>query len=197
MRRYYYRRKATVEESCGLKINRLRELGLLTGCQSTTITWTRSMTGKQATAAVVTVNVIGEPYVKITYSLSDCEGGGTPFDSKVDLVTTPCNFGGVRYWFACPTCGRRVGGLYLAPGSRRFMCRSCGNLTYRSRNRSWIESSGHTSRQMDKLRSEIKRWTWRGRPTRKVRRLRALERKMGLFSPQILARLGRLEARWN
>ncbi|MCA9947859.1 MAG: hypothetical protein KC449_30465, partial [Anaerolineales bacterium] len=49
-----------------------------------------------------------------------------------------CNFGGHRYWFICPLtangryCGRRVGKLYLAPGSRYFACRHCQNLTYRS-----------------------------------------------------------------
>jgi len=37
---------------------------------------------------------------------------------------------------------------------------------------------GHTSRQIDQLRSEIKRWTWAGRPTRKARRLYALQHNM-------------------
>jgi cell fate (sporulation/competence/biofilm development) regulator YmcA (YheA/YmcA/DUF963 family) len=30
-------------------------------------------------------------------------------------------------------------------------------------------------RQVEKLKEKIKRWTWRGRPTRKVRKLTALE----------------------
>jgi hypothetical protein len=194
MGRYYYNRKATVEESCDLKISRLRELGMLTGCQSKTITWTSSMTGEQTTV-LVTVDVTGKPYARLTYSLTDRNGNVTPCDSKFDLVTTPCNLGGVRYWFACPWCGRRVGGLYLAPGGRNFGCRHCNNLTYRSRNREAVEAWGHTSRQIEKLYGEIKRWTWRGRPTRKVRRLRALEQKMGILSPQISSRLERLRAR--
>ena len=194
MGRYYYNRKATVEESCDLKITRLKEWGMLTGCQSTTITWTSSMTGKQTTA-YVTVDVTGGPYVELTYSLPDREGNTTPCNFKADLVTTPCNLGGVRYWFDCPWCGRCVGDLYLAPGERNFGCRHCNNLSYRSRNREAVEALGHTSRQIDKLRGEIKRWTWRGRPTRKVRRLRALERRMGILSPQISSRLERLRAR--
>ncbi len=26
----------------------------------------------------------------------------------VDVVTTPCNYGGKRYWFNCPKCCKRV-----------------------------------------------------------------------------------------
>ena len=104
----------------------------------------------------------------------------------------------LRYWFACPACGGRVGGLYLAPGSRYFICRHCNNLSYNSRNESSpFGISGVTDRKMKKLRSEIKRWTWRGRPTRKVRRLRALERKMSIVGGQAMARLERFKARFN
>lgn len=59
-------------------------------------------------------------------------------DYKVQLVTTPCNLGGLRYWFVCPLvvndrpCGKRVGKLYLPPGGKYFGCRSCYNLTYQS-----------------------------------------------------------------
>ena len=55
-------------------------------------------------------------------------------------------------------------------------------------NREAVEAWGHASRQIEKLYDEIKRWRWRGRPTRKVRRLRALERRMGRFSMRIPAR---------
>lgn len=55
-------------------------------------------------------------------------------DYSVHLVTTPCNYGGVRWWFVCPlvvagrTCGRRVRKLYLS--GRVFGCRHCHALTY-------------------------------------------------------------------
>lgn len=60
----------------------------------------------------------------------------TDLDYTIELVTTPCNFGGVRYWFICPLfvngqpCGRRVGKLYLPAGATYFGCRHCHNLTY-------------------------------------------------------------------
>jgi len=59
-------------------------------------------------------------------------------DYPVELTSTPCNYGGVRYWFICPLvinnihCERRVGKLYLPPGGKYFGCRHCYNLTYTS-----------------------------------------------------------------
>jgi hypothetical protein len=182
MGRWYYNKKATVEASCNLTIFQLKKGGMLEGGRSAmTVTWVSTNTGRK-THVTLEVYMTSEPYVRFKYSLTDREGISTPYDSEVSLTTTPCNYGGVRYWFACPVCGRRVGGLYLAPGGRNFVCRRCNNLSYRSRNRSRIESFGHTSRQIDKLRSQIKRWTWRGRPTRRVRRLEALEDRFAKYA---------------
>jgi len=133
---------------------------------------------------------------RILHYLKTSKGNTHGYDYKVSLVTTPCNLGGIRYWFACPTCFGRVGVIYLAPGNVHFMCRHCNNLSYHSRNESSpLGILGVTDRKMKKLQSEIKRWTWRGRPTRKVRRLYKLQRKMGMLSPQMSARLERFKAR--
>ena len=53
---------------------------------------------------------------------------------RVNLIQTPCYFGGVRYWFQCPggDCGKRVAKLYLPPGKLQFLCRHCHNLIYRT-----------------------------------------------------------------
>ena len=48
----------------------------------------------------------------------------------IDLTKTRCNYGGNRYWFNCPRCGKRVGALYRKPLSLLFLCRLCQNLTY-------------------------------------------------------------------
>jgi len=195
MGRWYCRRKATADESCKLAISKLRKDGMLAGHTSGVIRWTSSRSGKESAIELI-VDVTGESYARFIYTTVDHKGNTTNYDYKVSLVTTPCNFGGLRYWFGCPHCGRRVGTLYLAPGDTYFRCRHCNNLSYHSRN----ESSpygilGQTSREIDKLRSEIKRWTWRGRPTRKVRRLHALERKMGMLSGPIMARIEKIKAR--
>jgi hypothetical protein len=39
-------------------------------------------------------------------------------------------------------------------------------------------------KQKEELRDQIKRWTWRGRPTRKVRKLQSLERKIEILGLQ-------------
>ncbi len=46
------------------------------------------------------------------------------------LVSTPCFFGGRRWWFVCPECHRRIGILYLV--GTDLGCRLCHDLTYRS-----------------------------------------------------------------
>ena len=57
----------------------------------------------------------------------------------IELVTAPCRYGGLRYWFICPAtknglpCRRKVMKLYLLPGGAvYFACRYCYDLTYRS-----------------------------------------------------------------
>ena len=193
--RYYYDSKATADESCDLSIYKLKKWGMLSGNAYMPVTWKSSMTGKETTIGLTVDITTNEQYARFVYTVTDREGNKTDYDYKVNLVTTACHFGGVRYWFGCRTCGRRVGVLYLAPGDVHFRCRQCNNLSYHSRNRCPVETFGHTSRQIDELRSEIKRWTWRGRPTRKARRLQALERKAGMLGGQAMMRLEGLKAR--
>ena len=54
---------------------------------------------------------------------------------QVSLIPTPCHFGGVRYWFLCSQCGRRVGKLYVPADGWSFIwgCRHCHHLTYEQR----------------------------------------------------------------
>jgi hypothetical protein len=56
--------------------------------------------------------------------------GGEPVEPyTVRFDTTRPHFGGLRYWWRCPTCGRRCAHIY---GGRLFLCRLCHNLTYAS-----------------------------------------------------------------
>lgn len=62
---------------------------------------------------------------------------------EIALETTPCHYGGVRFWFKCPACLRRVGKVYLpctmyldysrAWRVEKFLCRHCWGLTYEQR----------------------------------------------------------------
>jgi hypothetical protein len=45
----------------------------------------------------------------------------TAYDIR--LVTTPCRFGGWRWWLLCPSTGRKVMKLYRVPTAEKFCCR--------------------------------------------------------------------------
>ena len=64
-------------------------------------------------------------------------------DGRVKLISdtfhlqaTEPHFGGQRWWFCCPKCGRAVAKVFLPPGGMYFRCRPCLGLTYRSCQRS-------------------------------------------------------------
>ncbi len=51
-------------------------------------------------------------------------------DRDIFVNTTPCNYGGERYWFECGTCCKNVGILYFT--GKTWECRKCGDLVYSS-----------------------------------------------------------------
>lgn len=74
-----------------------------------------------------TVSSEGKNY-KIVYSETD---KALEFNSnRIGLETTPCNYGGVRYWLLCPHCGDSKTGLYIDNGS--LICRQCLDVGYYS-----------------------------------------------------------------
>ena len=64
--------------------------------------------------------------LKLAYSVEGCHQ-----EQTIALTTSRLVSVGRRWWFACPSCGRRAGKLYLPPGERHFCCRLCHRLTYR------------------------------------------------------------------
>jgi len=52
---------------------------------------------------------------------------------NIELITSRTNYSGLRFWFKCHRCERRVGILYKHPLSQKIGCRRCLNLKYRSR----------------------------------------------------------------
>jgi len=115
-------------------------------------------------------------YLRIYYTQTDrYTEEKKEFNYKIPLTTTPCNYGGKRYWFTCPWykngqyCGRRVGTLYK--DGDYFACRYCYNLTYSSRNQSgYSKMFGNvTIPDVDKAREKVKITHYKGKPTRKYR----------------------------
>lgn len=65
-------------------------------------------------------------------------GDDKSMDLDVPLSISDLPWGGIRWWFTCGMngderyCGRRVSKLFLPPEGRRFACRRCHGLTYKS-----------------------------------------------------------------
>jgi hypothetical protein len=57
---------------------------------------------------------------------------GVHVEQEISLLHTTPNYGGVRWWFLCPKCSRRVSNLYRPSGAYCFLCRHCYDLTYES-----------------------------------------------------------------
>lgn len=55
---------------------------------------------------------------------------GESYNYIAKVCTTVPRFGGVRYWWLCPACNRRVRTLY--GGGDLFVYRKCANLTYQT-----------------------------------------------------------------
>jgi len=84
----------------------------------------------------------GDLILRITYLVYDCwRGERERISTGIELSTTPCHYGGQRYWFRCPmendfiVCNRRGAKLYRPPSEQLYACRSCHNLTYQSQKR--------------------------------------------------------------
>lgn len=104
-------------------------------------------------------------------------------DYNITLVTTPCNLGGVRYWFICPLtksgryCGRRVGVIYGI--GKWFGCRHCGEIAYQAQFEGGNFRIGSvTEPDVEKAYDEIKRFYYKGKPTRRYKRYLRLRNKM-------------------
>jgi hypothetical protein len=54
-------------------------------------------------------------------------------NQSISLTVSKTRFNGLRYWFSCPMCQRRVGVLYVHPLTSEVGCRHCLKLDYRSR----------------------------------------------------------------
>jgi hypothetical protein len=65
--------------------------------------------------------------------LTSSSASGEQIEYTIFLQKTHPNFGGVRWWFQCPLCARRVRKLFLPPRRQCVGCRNCHRLTYDSR----------------------------------------------------------------
>jgi hypothetical protein len=61
-----------------------------------------------------------------------------PIDYSVRLTTTTPNYGGLRWWFMCPSSDARVAKLHNPPGGEIFASRAAYGLGYQSQQESTL-----------------------------------------------------------
>ena len=184
--------KQEAERSNGLSVYFLKKHGYLDGgWRYGGIKWTYGMSGNESSIGF-TVNINGNECdnIKLQYTHTNRQTDEKEnMNFKIELTTTPCNYGGVRYWFICPLskngkyCGQRVGVLFSI--GKWFGCRHCREIAYAKQMEGGkFRWNGVSIPDIEKAEKEVKRYYYRGKPTRKYRRVMRLNEKfkMGLIT---------------
>lgn len=131
--------KDTCDGYKNISIHTLKRLKMLDGYYNGYIKWT--CRGEETGSCGLEVD-LSDSFVRFTYTQTNRETGNKrKFDYKTTLTSTPCYFGGRRYWFICPLtvrgqpCQRRVETLYLV--GDWFGCRHCHDLAYDSQQQNY------------------------------------------------------------
>lgn len=194
--------KNTADDTKQISTSFLKKHNYFCGWNSGTITWTRSGWGGEhkSSVGIETSTMNEDKYLRIHYTQTDRDTDEKKdFDYKIPLTTTPCRYGGARYWFTCPWhkngvyCGRRVSKLYK--DGDYFACRHCYNLTYESRNRSGIYKSFVSEPDVEEAWKLVKRTHYRGKTTRKYARYMRLREQCNRGWIEMACRLDKRFAR--
>lgn len=116
-----------VDDQLAIDARQWQREGRLVAGSSFNATWSRM--GKEVGNMGVRTE---DGQLRLSYSWKKNDGEAGRLDYPVGLQTTSCHYGGLRYWFTCPSvgCGKRVAKLYL--GEKYFACRHCYRLVYHS-----------------------------------------------------------------
>jgi hypothetical protein len=142
-----YSAKPTVESGLTLDINRLlRQRNIAPGdhCFGS-LKWRNAATEEDAGSLGYEAYLVETDggWLRLRYSVD-----GAPEDYRVELVSTPCHYGGRRWWFICPVSGRRVAKLHLPPGGTLFAARRAYGLAYHSQRVTALDRSHDRLRQL-------------------------------------------------
>jgi len=180
----------TKKEADGLdkiKIWWLKKHGYLNEWKLGDIEWSCGWSNVKNSIGITVSTMENYEHVRLQYTKKYLNGEKKDFDYRVQLTTTPCYFGGKRYWFTCPLsrggtpCGKRIGVLYRT--GDYFGCRHCHDLTYQSKNSKY--GSITSFQKMIDLKREIKREFYNGQMTRKYKQLLRKEQKTFLVLSSI------------
>ena len=137
--------KLTTDMVPAIDIRQLQRRRELMPGKRTLQTWTRG----GVIAAQVELD-IQHSQLGIRYFLLSRSSEREPVECVVPIASTPCNYGGVRRWFRCPDCGKRVAVIYVQ--RRSCSCRQCNYLVYRSQR----ERAGERARdRVQKIRVRL------------------------------------------
>lgn len=130
-------------ESCrSIDARRWAREGILREGQVGGWAWTDASTGE----ALASIGYRTSAHaVALIYSLS-----GEPMEQRVQIQRTACHYGGMRSWFGCPRCSRRVAVLYLR--NLGFACRRCNRIAYGSQS---DDALGRASRRQAKIERRL------------------------------------------
>ena len=182
MGRGYQISKNVAEDYLKLSIFAMKHMGFFDRVYDGLITWKINGGNERSVTATI------EPHsmrLHLFYVQTDRQSGEKQeFDYIINLTTTPCNFGEIRYWFLCPLvkngvkCNRRVGVLYK--GGDYFGCRHCYNLSYQSRNenprfRGFPWRDYVVEDKIEDLKKRMKTKYYAGKPTKTYQRIMQLQ----------------------
>ncbi len=98
----------------------------------------------------LTAPQVYDGYLALSYAFNAGDSEPEQIDDQIQLEWTPCNYGGHRPWFRCPSCSRRV--MVLAPQKRLFRCRKCHDIPYGGQTEMWVD---RLIRKARKIRSAV------------------------------------------
>jgi hypothetical protein len=146
--RRYQGGKDTTEDSLPLDIRKIQRAGLLMPSSSFGWQWTVN----DRSVANIRVRVEVERVVLVYRHRRRGDVDWQDVEQAVLMDRTACTYGGTRYWWLCPSCGRRVAILY-GPG-QHYACRHCWKLAYTCQRET---SSDRAARRADRIR---RRFGW-------------------------------------
>lgn len=135
-------KKSTVEESLSIDMKNFARDVDLTRYATGYTSWKNNIGKEDRVGWEV------DPYhsIRFRYTNTKASGESKDYDYEVLIETTPCHYGGERWWFLCPVCFRRCQIIYQPPGQGVFACRICHNLSYKSqqegKNYPWLLVNG-------------------------------------------------------
>lgn len=153
----YRGKRAALDDCRCLDINSMVKLGAIPQCgwQAGGWMWRDGETGEQKATVGYEADTRDayNAFLRLQYTFTDKDN--KKVDYKILLSCTKAHYGGRRWWFICPSTGRRVAKLYLPFGGDIFSSRHAYRLPYACQSET---ARGRADRKMWKLRNRLGRY---------------------------------------